>query len=43
MAFMKGRGWGLSLLQNPLAIHYSFTPLNMLKRDEMIQDFKSCV
>lgn len=41
--FMKNRGWGLALLQKPLSIHFSFTPLNCLKRDEMLKDLKECV
>jgi glutamate/tyrosine decarboxylase-like PLP-dependent enzyme len=41
--FMKTKGWGFALLQNPLSIHFSFTPLNCLKRDEMIKDLKECV
>ena len=31
--YMKKKGWGLALLQKPLAIHFSFTPLNCLKRE----------
>lgn len=41
--FMKKKGWSLGVLQNPLAIHFSFTPLNCTKRDEMIKDFKECI
>lgn len=41
--FMKKRGWGLSLLQKPLALHYSFTPLNCTTKDEMIKDFRECI
>lgn len=41
--FMKKRGWGLALLQRPISIHFSLTPLNCLKRDEMIKDFKECI
>lgn len=37
---MKKREWDLPLLQKPLAIHYSFTPLNALKIDQMVADFK---
>lgn len=40
---MKKKGWGLAILQNPLAIHFSFTPLNCTKRDELIKDFKECI
>jgi hypothetical protein len=40
---MKKKGWGLAVLQNPLSIHFSFTPLNCTKRDEMIKDFKECI
>lgn len=40
---MKTRGWGLALLQKPLSIHFSFTPINCLKKDEMVKDFKDCV
>jgi hypothetical protein len=40
--FMKKRGWGLSLLQKPLSIHFSFTPLNCLKKDELLKDLKEC-
>ena len=40
---MKKKGWSLGVLQNPLAIHFSFTPLNCTKRDEMIKDFKECI
>ncbi len=38
--FMKKRGWGLSLLQKPLSIHFSFTPLNCTKKDEMLKDLR---
>ena len=40
--FMKKKGWGLSLMQKPLSLHFSFTPLNCLKKDEMLKDFKEC-
>jgi hypothetical protein len=33
----------LALLQNPLSIHFSFTPLNCTKREELIKDFKECI
>lgn len=40
--FMKKKGWGLALLQKPLSIHFSFTPLNCLKKDELLKDLKEC-
>ncbi len=40
---MKKRGWGLALVQRPLAIHFSFTPLNCPKKDEMVSDLKDCL
>jgi len=37
---MKEKHWNLSLNQLPLCFHFSFTPLNSLKVDEMIKDFQ---
>lgn len=42
-AFMQKRKWGLALVQRPLAIHFSFTPLNCPNKDKMISDFKDCL
>lgn len=30
-------------MQKPMSIHFSFTPLNATRVDEMIKDFKICV
>ena len=35
---MKLREWDIPLIQNPIALHYSFTPLNSLKIEQMIAD-----
>jgi len=40
---MKAKNWNLSLNQLPICFHYSFTPLNCLRVDEMIKDFKECI
>ncbi len=40
---MKERKWNLSLNQLPLCFHFSFTPLNSQKVDDMIKDFQECV
>jgi len=40
---MKKRGWGLSLLQKPLALHFSFTPLNCQNRALFLKDIKDCL
>ena len=40
---MKKRNWQLSLNQKPMSFHYSFTPLNSSKVDDMIKDFKECI
>ena len=37
---MKKKGWDIPLIQKPLALHYSFTPINSLKVDQMVSDFK---
>lgn len=37
---MKKRGWDVPLIQKPVALHYSFTPINSLKIDQMVNDFK---
>ena len=37
---MKKRGWDVPLCQRPIAMHYSFTPLNSTKVDKMIADFE---
>lgn len=40
---MKRREWSISLLQMPLALHFSFTPLNSTKVDQLIKDIKEVV
>lgn len=37
---MKKRGWDVPLIQKPVALHYSFTPINSIKIDQMVNDFK---
>lgn len=37
---MKKREWQLALNQNPLCIHFSFTPLNSQNIDKMIRDIQ---
>jgi acyl CoA:acetate/3-ketoacid CoA transferase alpha subunit len=37
---MKQKKWSLSLIQKPIALHFSFTPLNSKRVDQMIQDFE---
>ena len=37
---MKKREWQLALNQNPLSIHFSFTPLNSLNIDKMVNDIQ---
>lgn len=41
--WMHAKGWDLPLLQKPMSIHFSFTPLNATRVDEMIRDFKLCI
>lgn len=38
---MKKKGWDLPVIQKPMAIHYSFTPINCGKVDQIVADFKS--
>lgn len=38
---MKAKGWDIPIIQLPLALHYSFTPINSLKIDQMVEDLKS--
>lgn len=40
---MHTKGWDLPLLQKPMSIHFSFTPLNATKIEDMIKDFKQCI
>ena len=40
---MLTKGWDLPLLQKPLSIHFSFTPLNATRIEEMVKDFKQCM
>ena len=42
-SFMKERGWGFSINQNPLSFQFSLTPMNCTKSDEMIKDMKECL
>ena len=41
--FMKQKGWGFSLSQNPTAFQFSLTPLSATKVDDMIKDMKECI
>ena len=37
---MKKKKWDLALIQKPMGLHFSFTPLNSRKVDQMINDFR---
>ncbi len=40
---MKERKFNLSLNQKPMSFHFSFTPLNCTKVNDMIEAFKECI
>ena len=40
---MKEKKWSLSLIQKPIALHFSFTPLNCKRVDQMIRDFEDTI
>ena len=40
---MKDKKWNLSLNQKPMCFHFSFTPLNSTRVNDMISDFKECI
>jgi hypothetical protein len=37
---LKKKDWGLSVVQKPILLHFSFTPLNSTKADQLIKDIK---
>jgi hypothetical protein len=37
---IKAKGWDVPILQRPMALHYSFTPLNATKIDQFVTDFR---
>ena len=37
---IKKKGWEIPIIQKPMALHYSFTPLNSLKVNEMVADIR---
>lgn len=37
---LKRRNWGIALLQKPITMHFSFTPLNSTKVDQLIKDIR---
>lgn len=39
-ALIKQKEWGISLLQKPIILHFSFTPLNSTRVDAMIKDIR---
>jgi hypothetical protein len=39
----KKKEWGLSVLQKPILLHFSFTPLNSTKVDQLIKDIREIV
>jgi hypothetical protein len=41
--YMKERKWQLSLNQKPISFHFSITPLNSTRVDDMVKDFQECI
>lgn len=39
----KKRGWDIPVIQKPMALHYSFTPINSVKIDQMVADVKEII
>jgi hypothetical protein len=37
---MNNKGWDLPIIQKPISLHYSFTPINCVRIDQMVLDFK---
>jgi hypothetical protein len=37
---MKAKGFDFPIIQKPMALHYSFTPINCVKIDQIVADFK---
>lgn len=38
---IKAKGWDFPIIQKPMALHFSFTPINCVKVDQIVADFKS--
>ena len=41
--FVKDRKFHFSLNQKPMCFHFSFTPLNCTRVNEMVEAFKECI